>query len=151
MNTLSTETLRTWLEEGREVSVVDVRPMAERVEWAIPGSLHIDAYEALKARDPAALASLELPTDRPVVTVCAAGKTSQIAAEQLAVGGQAGRDRAATAVDRVLGREAVLERGGQREHLERRADLAVRTGRVVTARAPATLWPRRARGCRQPS
>jgi rhodanese-related sulfurtransferase len=84
MNTISTETLRTWLEEGREVSVVDVRPMAERAEWAIPGSLHIDAYEALKAHDPAALASLELPTDRPVVTVCAAGKTSQIAAEQLA-------------------------------------------------------------------
>lgn len=87
MNTLSTEMLRTWLEEGREVCVVDVRPMAERVEWAIPGSLHIDAYEALKAHDPAALASLELPADRPVVTVCAAGKTSQIAAEQLACRG----------------------------------------------------------------
>jgi rhodanese-related sulfurtransferase len=84
MNTISVETLRTWLEEGRKVSIVDVRPMRERVEWAIPASLHIDAYEALKAHDPTALSSLDLPTETPVITVCAAGKTSQIAAEQLA-------------------------------------------------------------------
>lgn len=83
MKTITVETLRTWLEEGRAVSLVDVRPQVERQEWAIPGSLHIDAYEALKAHDPEALASLELPTDRLVVTVCVAGKTSQIAAEQL--------------------------------------------------------------------
>jgi glyoxylase-like metal-dependent hydrolase (beta-lactamase superfamily II) len=83
MNTISVEQLRTWLEEGREVSIVDVRPLAERQEWAIPGSVHIDAYEALKAHNPEALASLHLDASRPVVTVCAAGKTSQIAAEQL--------------------------------------------------------------------
>ena len=84
MNSIPTETLRTWLERGDPVTIVDVRPQAERASWAIPGSLHIDAYEALKAHDPAALAALEVPADRPVVTVCAAGKTSQIAAEQLA-------------------------------------------------------------------
>jgi glyoxylase-like metal-dependent hydrolase (beta-lactamase superfamily II)/rhodanese-related sulfurtransferase len=87
MNTISVETLRTWLEEGRAVSIVDVRPKTERQEWAIPGSLHLDAYEALKAHDPEALVSLALPTDRPVVTVCAAGKTSQIAASQLCARG----------------------------------------------------------------
>jgi len=87
MNTISTETLRNWLEEGHLVTVVDVRPQAERAEWSIPGSLHIDAYEALKAHDPAALTSLTLPADRPVITVCGAGKTSQIAAEQLAARG----------------------------------------------------------------
>ncbi len=83
MHTISTETLRSWLEKGEPVTIVDVRPQAERAEWAIPGSLHVDAYEALKAQDPQALATLDLPLDRPVVTVCAAGKTSQIAAEQL--------------------------------------------------------------------
>src|SRR5258708_22281272 len=87
MNTLSVEMLRTWLDEGRAVSIVDVRPQDERQEWAIPGSLHIDAYAALKAHDPEALASLALPADRPAITVCAAGKTSQIAAEQLALRG----------------------------------------------------------------
>src|SRR5207247_9789801 len=81
------ETLRTWLEEGRPVTVLDVRPAAERQEWAIPGSIHVDAYDALLAHDPAALAVVDVPSDGPVVTVCAAGKTSLIAAEQLAARG----------------------------------------------------------------
>lgn len=87
MHTITVETLRSWLDEGRPVSIVDVRPQAERQEWAIPGSIHIDAYEALKRHDPEALASLQLDASRPVVTVCGAGKTSQIAAEQLAARG----------------------------------------------------------------
>ncbi len=88
MKTISVETLRVWLEEGRPVTILDVRPTAERAEWAIPGSIHVDAYNALKAHDPAALAAVDVPSDIPVVTVCAAGKTSQIAAEQLAARGR---------------------------------------------------------------
>jgi len=80
MKTISVETLRVWLEEGRPVTILDVRPTAE---WAIPGSIHVDAYDALRAHDPAALAAVDVPSDGPVVTVCAAGKTSQIAASQL--------------------------------------------------------------------
>jgi glyoxylase-like metal-dependent hydrolase (beta-lactamase superfamily II)/rhodanese-related sulfurtransferase len=87
MKTTSVETLRAWLEEGRPVTILDVRPTAERAVWAIPGSIHVDAYDALKARDPAALANVDVPSDEPVVTVCAAGKTSLIAAEQLAARG----------------------------------------------------------------
>ena len=87
MMTIDVETLRRWLEEGRPVTILDVRPTAERAEWAIPGSLHVDAYDALKAHDPAALADVDVPSDGPVVTVCAAGKTSLIAAEQLAARG----------------------------------------------------------------
>ncbi len=87
MTTIDVETLRMWLEEGQPVTILDVRPTAERAEWAIPGSLHVNAYEALKARDPAALAEVDIPSGGPVVTVCAAGKTSLIAAEQLAARG----------------------------------------------------------------
>jgi glyoxylase-like metal-dependent hydrolase (beta-lactamase superfamily II) len=87
MMTIDVETLRRWLEEGRPVMVLDVRPAAERAEWAIPGSLHVDVYDALKAHDPSALANVEVPSNTPVVTVCAAGKTSLIAAEQLAARG----------------------------------------------------------------
>ncbi len=83
MMTIDVETLRTWLEEGRPVTVLDIRPMHERVEWAIPGSIHVDAYDALKANDPKAFAEVELPGNIPVVTVCAAGKTSLVAAQQL--------------------------------------------------------------------
>src|SRR5579859_6557829 len=87
MRTITVETLREWLEEGRPVTMLDVRPAAERAEWFIPGSLHVDAYDALKAHDPDALMSFELPNSNPVVTICAAGKTSQIASEQLAARG----------------------------------------------------------------
>lgn len=83
MHTVSVETLRGWLERGEPVTVVDVRPAAERAEWRIPGSIHADVYEALKAGDLGALAGMDLPTDMPVVTVCGAGRTSLIAAQQL--------------------------------------------------------------------
>src|SRR5438132_471922 len=91
MMTIDVETLRRWLEEGRPVTVLDVRPAAERAEWAIPGSLYVDAYDALKVHDPAALADVDVPGDGPVVTVCAASKTSLIAAEQIARHNTAGR------------------------------------------------------------
>src|SRR5438034_4054089 len=83
MKTIDVETIRTWLEEGRPVTVLDIRPMPERVEWSIPGSMHVDAYNALKENDPKALAEVELPDNKPVVAVCAAGKTSLAAAQQL--------------------------------------------------------------------
>jgi glyoxylase-like metal-dependent hydrolase (beta-lactamase superfamily II) len=81
--TVEVATLRAWLEVGRPVTVLDVRPLADRAEWFIPGSRHVDAYAALAAGDPRALAAVELPADRPVVTVCGVGKTSAVAAEQL--------------------------------------------------------------------
>src|SRR5438128_2143819 len=81
--TISSEELRQLLDRGAAVTVLDVRPAAERAEWAIPGSLHADAYEALRRRDPKALTDF-LPRDGgPVVTVCGAGKTSLLAAERL--------------------------------------------------------------------
>src|SRR3954447_25414137 len=41
--------LRKMLEIGQPVTVLDVRAAADRAEWFIPGSRHVDAYEALKA------------------------------------------------------------------------------------------------------
>jgi len=83
MTTISVDTLRAWLDEQQPVTILDVRLQQDAAEWCIPGSIHVDAYEALKAHDPAALSGVELPTDQPVVTVCGVGRTSQIAAEQL--------------------------------------------------------------------
>lgn len=81
--TIDRSTLREKLEEGAPLTVLDVRPDEERAEWAIPGSVHVDVYNALKAGDAHALDDVDLPDDRPVVTVCEAGNTSLIAAEQL--------------------------------------------------------------------
>src|SRR5712664_805856 len=81
--TISTEGLRELLERRAPVTVLDVRPAVERAEWAVPGSVYADAYDALRRRDPKALADFRPTNGGPVVTVCAAGKTSMLAAERL--------------------------------------------------------------------
>ena len=81
------EELQRWLAEGRPVTILDVRPDEERADWFIPGSRHENLYERLKSEGPDAVERLDLPTDGPIVTVCAAGRTSRIAAEGLAARG----------------------------------------------------------------
>jgi glyoxylase-like metal-dependent hydrolase (beta-lactamase superfamily II) len=81
--TIDVDELRAMLAEHQPVTVLDVRKAEDRAEWAIPGSLHIDAYEALKAGDSTALDDSVIPRDAPVVTVCGAGKVSLTAMEQL--------------------------------------------------------------------
>ncbi len=80
---VSAAQLREWLERGEGVIVLDVRPAQQRAEWAIPGSLHADVYDALWAGAPDALAHVRLPAGGPVVAVCGEGKTSLLAALQL--------------------------------------------------------------------
>lgn len=80
---ISVEELRWALEHGHPVTVLDIRPGDERAEWWIPGSVHVDAYEALKAGDTTVLDEVDLPVDRTVVTVCAAGHTARVAAAYL--------------------------------------------------------------------
>jgi glyoxylase-like metal-dependent hydrolase (beta-lactamase superfamily II)/rhodanese-related sulfurtransferase len=81
--TVSADELRTMLENKDRVVVLDVRPREQREEWQIPGSIYVDAYKRLNANDPTVLDEVEIPTDTKVVTVCAAGRTSQIAANEL--------------------------------------------------------------------
>ena len=81
---IDTNTLRTWLETGKKISILDIRPMNEREEWFIPQSIHLDVYEKIKANDSTALQELRIDKAIPVVTVCAGGKTSLMAAQMLA-------------------------------------------------------------------
>lgn len=83
VRTISSDELRQLLEGGAALTVLDVRPAAERTEWAVPGSVHVDAYDALRRGDPDALADFHPPTGGRIVTVCAAGNTSRLAAERL--------------------------------------------------------------------
>ena len=80
---IDVESLRQMLGQGDTVTVLDVRPEDQHTEWWIPGSVHFDAYDALKAKDPSAMKEAELPTGLPVVTVCNAGNSSRTTAEQL--------------------------------------------------------------------
>jgi glyoxylase-like metal-dependent hydrolase (beta-lactamase superfamily II)/rhodanese-related sulfurtransferase len=80
---IEAETLREWLDAQQPVTVLDIRTDEDRAQWAIPGSVHVNAYEALRAGQPGALTDTAFPADRPVVTVCNAGCVSQTAAEIL--------------------------------------------------------------------
>jgi len=80
---ISADALRDWLEAGKPVTLVDIRRAADRVQWSIPGSIHIDAYSDLKQGRPGALADAVLPTAVPVVTICNMGVISQSAAQIL--------------------------------------------------------------------
>jgi glyoxylase-like metal-dependent hydrolase (beta-lactamase superfamily II)/rhodanese-related sulfurtransferase len=75
--------LQSWLAEKQAVTVLDIRTAADRQQWWIPGSLHVDAYESLKSGDPGPLRDLSLPPDQPVITVCGFGRMSLRAAEFL--------------------------------------------------------------------
>ena len=82
-STVDAEALRTWLENGDPVFVLDIRPSSQREEWQIPGSHYLDAYKRLNEGDKSVLDEIEIPDSAKVVTVCAAGRTSQIAADVL--------------------------------------------------------------------
>lgn len=80
---IDAETLRIWLEEKEPVFVLDIRPKEQREEWQIPGSHYLDAYKRLNEGDESVLDEIEIPDNSKVVTVCAAGRTSQIASDAL--------------------------------------------------------------------
>ncbi|MEQ1760084.1 MAG: MBL fold metallo-hydrolase [Vicinamibacterales bacterium] len=84
---IDTKTLRTWLETHQPVTVLDIRNEEDRAQWAIPGSVHVNAYEALREGQMGTLADATFPPDRPVVTVCNGGRVSQTAAALLAARG----------------------------------------------------------------
>ena len=80
---IDVSTLSRWFNINLPVTVLDVRPQSDREEWSIPGSIHADVYDRLKAGDEHALDDLKLDDRKPVITVCAAGKVSLKAAEIL--------------------------------------------------------------------
>ena len=84
---IDVRTLRQWLEEKRPVTVLDVRLDEDRAQWSIPGSIHINAYEALKAGQRDLFSNVPLPVGVPVVTVCNRGIVSEIAAKQMVEAG----------------------------------------------------------------
>jgi glyoxylase-like metal-dependent hydrolase (beta-lactamase superfamily II) len=78
---VSAAELRILLEQGRSVTVLDIRRADER-EWTIPGSLAIDAYDAVNAGQLGPLANFIFER-RPVITVCGAGRAAGRATELL--------------------------------------------------------------------
>ena len=77
---MTAETLQEKLNKKEPVFILDVRPSDQRQEWRIAESVHIDAYKQLNDGDETALDKVDVPPNSTVVTVCAAGRTSLLAA-----------------------------------------------------------------------
>lgn len=80
---MTPQTLQEKLNRKEPVFILDVRPSEQRAEWQIAESTHIDAYKRLNAGDESALDMAEIPPNSTVITVCAAGRTSLLAADLL--------------------------------------------------------------------
>ncbi len=76
---IGVDALRDWLESGRPVTVLDIRPADQREEWCIPGSLHVDVHAAMRPSAPATVGGVHVPPGQPVVAVCAHGRSSLLA------------------------------------------------------------------------
>lgn len=83
VSSLSVETLMQWLIQKEPVLLLDIRPLSQKEEWAIPESLHIDAYDGINKGDFSSLDNLKVSDNTKIVTICAAGKVSRLAANYL--------------------------------------------------------------------
>lgn len=72
--------LSEWLEQGRDVAVVDVREPFEWLEGHIDGALHLPMLEATRRRE-------EISSDKPVAVLCAGGLRSSTTISALKRGG----------------------------------------------------------------
>ncbi len=68
--------LAEWLEQGRDVAVIDVREHSEWIDGHIEGAIHLPMLEAAARRG-------EVPADRPKAVLCAGGLRSSTAISAL--------------------------------------------------------------------
>ncbi|MBV8251808.1 MAG: hypothetical protein JO154_04300 [Chitinophaga sp.] len=80
---ITVEELHEMLATGKAVTMLDIRPKAQREEWQIAGSQFVDAYNHLREGDYSALDAIDIPEGTLAVTICGAGGLSLIAAAAL--------------------------------------------------------------------
>jgi glyoxylase-like metal-dependent hydrolase (beta-lactamase superfamily II)/rhodanese-related sulfurtransferase len=73
---ISVHELLEWLEQGRDLAVIDVREPFEWLEGHIEGALHLPMLEAVARR-------ADVPADRPKAVLCAGGLRSSTAISAL--------------------------------------------------------------------
>jgi glyoxylase-like metal-dependent hydrolase (beta-lactamase superfamily II)/rhodanese-related sulfurtransferase len=81
--TITVEDLQQKLSNHENVFIIDVRPADQRAEWKIADSMHVDVYKELNSGTDGVLDHVKVPDNALAVTVCAAGRTSLIAARHL--------------------------------------------------------------------
>ncbi|PSL27739.1 MBL fold metallo-hydrolase [Dyadobacter jiangsuensis] len=81
---ITADELKEKFEKKSNVIVLDVRPQQQRDDWQISGSIYKDIYDRLQQGDSTVFDDMDLPKEATIVTVCAAGRSSQLAADILA-------------------------------------------------------------------
>lgn len=81
--TIDTDTLRSWLDRGKDVYVLDIRDEDDFADSAVPNSANLPVLRSVSANEPGCLDRANIPSGKPVVTVCYQGVTSVLAAEML--------------------------------------------------------------------
>ena len=100
---ISVHELEQWIDDGRDLEIIDVREPAEWMEGHIAHALHVPMLEAVRRRD-------ELSPERPKAVVCAGGLRSSAVISALkregltnfynVAGGMAAWTKAGYALDR---------------------------------------------------
>ena len=85
MKEITSDELKTKVEAGDRLVVVDIREAEAFANWHIPGARNLPVIRAIWANDPEPLRSRasELPADQPIVLVCNEGVSSRKAAAVL--------------------------------------------------------------------
>ena len=86
---IAKDELSALIKQDKQVLILDIRKKTEGS--SIPGSVHVEVYDQLKANDANAFDGLDLPHDRPIITFCNSGNLSIVAAEILKKKGYAAR------------------------------------------------------------
>ena len=85
INEITPEELKTKLEEGEDIEVIDIREEDEYREWHIQPSSNIPIYNALNSGQiqPLLKSANSLPKNKPIVLYCRVGNTSQFSSQIL--------------------------------------------------------------------
>ncbi len=98
---ITAEQLRDDIAAGKDVAIIDIRPVEAFADWHIPGAQNLPVIEAMRMNDPAPMQQRagELPSGRPLVFVCNVGVSSMKAAH----------------VAEALGHKSISLAGGMRD------------------------------------
>lgn len=85
VNEITAEELKSKLEAGEDIEVVDIREEEEYREWHIQPSSNIPVYNALNSGrvKPLMKSADRLPKNKPIVLYCRVGNTSQFSSQIL--------------------------------------------------------------------
>jgi hydroxyacylglutathione hydrolase len=126
--------LAAWLEEGRDVAVIDVRELSEWDDGHIDGALHLPMFEAVARR-------AEVPDTRPKAVLCAGGLRSSAVISALQRHGLGGFHNVTGGMAAWVKAGYGVTRQRQRAPAPLASEATAGAGLVVDCRGLSCPWP----------